>query len=131
MSKKSLIVAAYNALVAAGPLPARKDVIANLASAADVSAACASTYLSNIVSGKWATDGSDVKPAKAAKPKKVKVAKTAAEAAPGLTIDAVTAMSNKDLVAAYNAKSDKPVTKFRDHATGVKRTLAVYGLAGA
>ena len=122
MSKKSVIMA----LVAGMAVDmARKDKIAAITATTGVSAALASTYLSNINTNKWTDEP------KAAKEPKVKVAKAKKSAKAGLTIDAINAMSSKELVEAFNKKADKPVTKFRDHTTAVKRTLDVYGLAGA
>lgn len=122
MSKKELTMSVYAELTAAGNLPARKDVLETLSTRVGISKACASTYLSNIRSGKWTGEP---------KMKVAKVAKTPAGATKhrGLTVEAVTNMSNKELVAAYNKKAPTPVVKFRDHATGLKRVMALYKMS--
>jgi hypothetical protein len=46
-----------------------------------------------------------------------------------LNTEMVTKMSNKELVAVYNKKSAAPIAKFRDHATGLKRLMALYKMS--
>lgn len=121
MSKKTEVIAVF---VKASTSPAttnwsRKDWIAHLSYEVKISNACASTYLSNINSGKWSVEGSTKKVVT----KVVKPAKSG--------IDEINAMTNKELVEHFNLFSPKPVAKFRDRATGIKRTLAVCGLSGA
>jgi hypothetical protein len=126
MSKKELTMSVYAELTASGSAKlARKDVLSALSTRVGISKACASTYLSNICSGKWTSEPKAAKVAKVAKSPKTPSGATKHR---GLTIDDVTAMSNKDLVAAYNKKAAKPVVKFRDHATGLKRVLDLYGM---
>ena len=129
MSKKSIAIAAYTTLSGSATFNTlgRKDVVKHLAGAVGISEACASTYLSNIRTGRWNTEPT----AAVAKVAKVKTVKAKKAEATALNVDDVTKMSNTELVAVYNAKAAKPVNKFRDHATAVKRTLAAYGLNGA
>ena len=125
MSKKTSVISVYvnvnNSLASSNW--SRKDWVAHLSHEVKISNACASTYLSNIRSGKWSTDVAAVPAKKVTKVKTVKVVKS--------SIDEITAMSNKQLVERFNQFSPKPVARFRDHATAVKRTLAVCGLSGA
>lgn len=127
MSKKTVAIAAYKKLSATKSFPTtgRKDIVKHLAGVVGISEACASTYLSNIKTGRWSTETTAV----VKKVKKVSTAKANPKVDVGLTIDDVTRMTGKELVAVFNAKADKPVNKFRDHATAVRRTLTVYGLA--
>lgn len=118
MSKKTAFMTAYAALSAKGPLPARKEVLATLAAEVGVSTACASTYLSNVATGKW-VEG-EVKAPKAKKERKPKAVK--------MTLESIGAMNGPALVAAYNAKAPKAIAKFRDHATGVRRVAELYGV---
>lgn len=109
MSKKTAFMTAYAKLSKSAKAPtARKDVLAVLASSVGISTACASTYLSNVQSGKWTEGSSSKKPA--------------------MTIEKIKGMANKELVATYNKKAAKPVVKFRDHATAVRRVSELYGL---
>ena len=125
MSKKTVAIAAF---VKASASPAssnwsRKDWIAHLSHKAKISNACASTYLSNINSGKWSVD-TEV-PTVDAVEARVQEISTAYD------IDKIMLMTSKELVEHFNLFSPKPVAKFRDRATGIKRTLAVCGLSGA
>jgi hypothetical protein len=115
MSKKNVFVSAYNTLKSEDGFATLKRgaVVSKLASAAGISAACASTYLSNVRSGKWSATVEE----KAPKAKKA-----------GLTIEEVSAMTGKALVEAYNKKAEVKVAKFRDRATGLKRVMSLYGL---
>ena len=124
MSKKTEAIAVF---VKTSTSPAvtnwkRKDWVAHLSYEVKISAACASTYLSNIRSGKWSVDQTPAEPA--AEP-------IIKEIHQSYGIDDITKLSNKELVKHFNLFSPKPVTKFRDRATGIKRTLAVCGLSGA
>jgi hypothetical protein len=119
----------------------RKALIANLSSAIGISEACASTYLSNVNSGKWTADKTvTVTPAEV-KPT-IEVVATVAEVEPGVvstsrspaieqeianaTFD-VMKMKGPELVALYNKFSDQPVTRFRTVDDGVKRVLRLLG----
>jgi hypothetical protein len=119
MSKKELTLSAYAELTTSskGAPMARKDVLAALSARVGISKACASTYLSNIRSGKWT--GETAKAATKTKTPGVAQAR-------GLTTEMVTKMSNKELVAVYNKKSAAPIAKFRDRATGLKRVMTLY-----
>ena len=118
ISKKQIAASIYAALKPQGGT--RKAIMAAFVEQTGMSFACATTYYGNFHANIWAP----VVP--------VAIVVEQAVVAPVVEIEAVVevidyeAMSNKELVALYNAKAEKPVAKFRDHTTAVARTAALY-----
>ncbi len=102
-SKKAIAAAVFATLTAAGKT--RKEVLSDMVSHAGLSQAGAATYFNNFKKGLWTLPGAE------------------AVAAPAVDY---ASMSSKELVELYNARAEKPIAKFRDHATAVRRTAELY-----
>ena len=100
-SKKTIAASVYAALSTTGAT--RKEIMFEMMERAGLTAPGAATYFNNFKKAIWSLERAGV------------VTPTAAP-----VID-YAAMSSKELVAIYNARATKPVAKFRDHATAVRR----------
>jgi hypothetical protein len=127
MSKKNDFVVKYVALKSNSAFKDAKrgEVVAELSKEVGISVACASTYLSNVASGKWKLDGSDVKERAVKAPKTPKAPRAKKNA---MTAEAIAAMDTKTLVATYNGKAEKPVKKFANREAGIKRVMGLFGM---
>ena len=114
ISKKQIAASIYAALKPQGGT--RKDIMAAFVKETGMSFACATTYYGNFHANIWAP----------VVPVAIEVQEVEAVVAPVVEVVDYEAMSNKQLVALYNEKAEKPVVKFRDHATAVARTAALY-----
>ncbi len=103
-SKKAVAAAVFTAMNAAGNT--RKEIMFTMCEKAGLSEAGAATYYNNFKKGLWTLPG--------------------VTATPAIDFESKT---SKELVELYNARAEKPVVKFRDHSTAVRRVTELYTAA--